>query len=467
MKTYFIHPFVLITFFALSCKGPEGPQGPAGPPGSGGVELLTDPSIQPRVLTTYPPPNSIGPYLNSPYYYSNNQMEIRFNKIMDRASVARAIVLSSPATSVFIDSSAVMSLGGDIFSFYPVELRPNSNYPYSHRWKVGETYSLRVNTPVWDINNNTLQAPFSMRFRPEPYFRVASVDPRNGSTEVSTESWVVLYFNSLVDTSLFRSISISPLVFGQWVLYRMEYDTDSLAVRFSHNGLNYNTNYTVIVAAGARDKYGNTMPQQYVTTLSTASFRVYSTYPTSGSVSYSLNPNIRVTFTGTLDTGTVRRSFRINPAASGTIPLYQNDGFTFFPDHELIAETTYTVTIDTSIRGRSGARLSAPHVFTFLTPAFQVMYTSPQNGDHNVPRGTNIYVQLNAKIDTGSVRSAVTVSGATGRFSLYEGTDSFSFYPDGSLPPNVTITVNIATSLRSKGGVRLKLPYAFSFVTGP
>src|SRR5205809_3808149 len=112
----------------MSCRGPEGPAGPTGAQGGGGIESLTDPSIQPRVMYTYPPPNSVGPY-----DFVTSQLYVRFNKIMDQSTMRRAVTLSSPGTTVRIDTNSIFSIGGDLFYIYPA----GTYYPY--RWRVSET----------------------------------------------------------------------------------------------------------------------------------------------------------------------------------------------------------------------------------------------------------------------------------------------------------------------------------------
>src|SRR5437867_1853112 len=101
---------IAVSLLAFNCKGPEGPAGPAGPPG-GGVELLTDPRVLPKVIYTYPPMNSQGPYDNF-----TNSVVVRFNKIMDIPSLRRSIQVSSPEGNVRTDSAHIYTSGGDIFT---------------------------------------------------------------------------------------------------------------------------------------------------------------------------------------------------------------------------------------------------------------------------------------------------------------------------------------------------------------
>src|SRR6516225_1288152 len=101
-----------LAILALSCTGPEGPEGPPG----NGVDGLVDPSIQPRVLGTFPPMNSVGPYDQQLPYL---RADVRFNKIMDRGSVRHALHFMSIGSTVKADTSSIYSLGDDLYYFYP------------------------------------------------------------------------------------------------------------------------------------------------------------------------------------------------------------------------------------------------------------------------------------------------------------------------------------------------------------
>jgi len=448
---------VLITVLWSACKEV---QGPTGPPGS---ESLTDPAVQPKVFYTYPPANTQGPY--DAFFYNNSQIQVRFNKIMDRVSVGRAVNLSSPHTTVRIDTGNIYSVGGDEFGIYVYD--PLSSY-YSYRWKVGETYSFTIASSAKDINGNSLLPAYAMTFAPEPYFRIRSVYPSDGATNVSLSSSIDLYFNGPVDTSIFSKITISPSVPGQW-----EYN-DSTQIYYSYylSPLKANTTYTIAVSANARDKYGNQLPQRFTSSFTTAPFQVTSTYPSNGSINVPLFNSIEVDFNSPIDTGTVRSAFKLTPTTSGYFSMYDGSSyFTFYPTNELLADTTYSVTVDTSLRSKSGDKLLAPYTFSFATVPFQVTGTYPSNGATYVDRYIRIEVDFSDRIDTGSVRGAFSMKDAMGSivvggFSSYSGINIFYFYPNSILAANMIYTATISIAMRSQGGQAIKAPYTFSFTTG-
>src|SRR5438309_1578381 len=67
-----------------------------------------------------------------------------------------------------------------------------------------------------DVNGNILSPPFSMTFKPEPFFRIVRVNPPPGVSDVAKFSLIWIYFNSAVDTSTFSRIHITPPMRGLW-----------------------------------------------------------------------------------------------------------------------------------------------------------------------------------------------------------------------------------------------------------
>ena len=345
----------------------------------------------------------------------------------------------------------------------------SNGYMYGLRWKIGEVDTLKIAPSAKDINGNSFPS-YAMTFEPEPYFRVRNVYPPNGATNVYATTNINLVFNSPVDTSIRSKIQISPSVSGSWYIYYY----DSMGVSYSYStGLSNNKTYTMTVNASAHDKYGNQLQGQFLSSFTTAPFRVDFTYPSDGATDVYPYNNIQVYFTAPIDTGTVRSSFKIFPAIAGIFSLYDgNSSFSFYPPSGFLFDTAYTITVDTTLHSRTGDKLFSPYTFSFSTASFRVSYTQPYDGAFNVYRYTSIQVSFSVPIDTGSVRGAFSIKDSTGanvggNFSMYDGNSYFYFYPSNSpLAANETYTVTISTAMQSKNGKHLKSPYTFSFTTG-
>ncbi len=440
--------FAIIVFVNLSCKETVV-----------GIDGLFDPYITPRVLYTFPPPNSAGPYDN----FTFPRMEIWFNKLMERTSVRRALSISSSLNDARIDTNNIYFDGTNRFSFY-VSDTSSSYYSPSYRWKMGVTYKLSISSAAQDVFGNHL-SPYSMMFMPEPYFRVRRIYPENGTTNWSSGS-VELYFNSKVDSSIGSFIQFSPPVSGYW--YIPSYDSSTAYFSpIQPSGFKENTTYTITMNTGAHDKYGNHLTQPFVSSFSTTSFKITSAYPYGQNIS--MSSGISISCSAAYDTGSVRKAFKIVPTTSGYFSLYDGSTYlNFYPDDGLNPETNYEVTIDTSFRSRAGGRLASAFQFSFRTEAFKVEGSYPYSNSTDVSRNLySIDVYCNAIIDTGTIRSAFSIPGITGHYYLYSGTSSFTFYPDNTpLPANTTYIATVSTALKSKNGYALKAPYIFSFTTG-
>ncbi len=455
-----------LVLLSLSCKEIQGPAGPQGPAGDA-TGSLTDPSIMPKVIYTYPPANTLGPYddfyvpaVNSATLYS--QFQLRFNKIMDRSSIRRSIAIWSSLGDVHVDTNFVISTGGDVYLINPVD----SLGIRFDRWKIGQNYNFSLSTSAKDVNGNFFQSPFVMSFEPEPYFRVRTIKPVNGASYVSVNALINILLNSPVDTSLFSSIQINPDIPGRWY-----FTGDSSRIYHANETLLNNTTYTVTIAAGAHDKHGNPLPQTFMSSFTTVPFRVDRTYPVNGATNVSLNQYMEVDFSSPIDTGTVRTAFRIIPQVNGSLYAYDGSSYFNFSHDDFLPETTYTVTVDSSVRSKRGQRLSDPYTFSFRTAPFQVVNSDPVDGSVDVNRFNTIYVYFNASIDTGTIHSSFSIKDSNnvdvaGDVYSYDGSSYIYFYPPSGFAPNAKYTGTVSTAIRSKSGYSLKAPFRFSFTTG-
>ncbi|MBS4029327.1 MAG: Ig-like domain-containing protein [Ignavibacteriales bacterium] len=443
---------VIAIIYFNSCKGPQGPAGVNGNDG------LTDPKIKPKIIYTFPAANSEGPYEDDA-----SRIQFRFNKIMDRVSVKRAITLSSSVGGIYTDSNYISASSGDIFFISPRD----SNDNFSFRYRVGQTYTVTISTLAKDVNGNYLSSPFSMTFKPEPNFRVTSISPSNGSTPSSLNSPIYIYFDSPVDTSIFSSIHIFPsIVGGSWKIVN-GYPYDSSDISFSHSGFEENTQYTITIDTTAHDKYGDKLNQQFSSSFTSTTFQIRSTYPSNGDNNVSIYNGIHVSFNDNIDTGSVRNAFSISPTVAGQFVAYYGS-FSFNPDSLFLENTQYSVTISSALKSKNGIHLPSAYSFTFTTAGFQVSETYPRNGSNDVTLDRYIRITLSNPIDTSTIRNAFSISpNVAGYFTYISNTSYFQFFPLVSFEENTEYTVGISTSLRSKRGSNLSAPYSFSFTTIP
>src|SRR2546425_1064370 len=323
------------------------------------ANLLSDPSIMPSVIYTYPQANSTGPYENF-----STSITVRFNKLMDLTSLQHAVRFSSLLGDIKEDTGSVYSQTGEVASISPVFANPTARF----LWKIGQRYSLRIENTARDVNGNNLIPPFSMTIRPEPYFRVKNVSPASGNSTVSLGSQIQLYFNSLVDTTIFSSITISPALAGTWRFSNyFGPGVDSSSIYFQPQGgaLRAATTYSVSVGSGAHDKSGYTMPDGFSSSFKTVDFQVYYTRPINGDTTVSPFATVEVYFDAAIDTSSARGAFQINPSVEGLLGYEGSvSGFSFSPILTFAEGTKYTVTIGSTMLSKGGTPIASPYSFS-------------------------------------------------------------------------------------------------------
>src|SRR5258708_3968276 len=108
---------------------------------------LRDANIKPLVIETSPPDNSRGPYENF-----GTIVQIRFNKVMDSKSLLHAVHLSSSLWDVKANSGSIATSDGVTFNIEAIRY----DSPARFWWKIGETYTLTVDSTAKDINDNAM-----------------------------------------------------------------------------------------------------------------------------------------------------------------------------------------------------------------------------------------------------------------------------------------------------------------------
>ena len=79
------------------------------------------------------------------------------------------------------------------------------------------------------------------------------------------------------------------------------------------------------------------------------------------------NSQIYMNFSALVEPSSLPAAISFNPAVSFSLEFYNNIQLTIIPDSLLMADTLYTVTVDTTIRDLWGGTMSASFVSTFRT----------------------------------------------------------------------------------------------------
>ncbi len=229
-----------------------------------------------------------------------------------------------------------------------------------------QEYRVRVDAAASDRYGNRSESSFSGRITAAPF-----VD-RNYFYDYDTIG-VPLYrgfylsFTYQLDTTTIRpAFHILPPVAGgiSFSPYFGSFDFPFRpTVEFAPN-----TRYTIRIDTTLLSQSGFHLSKEYTFAFQTGPFTVMDAYPPDQSTGVSRNTSVSMSWSGILDTASVRQSFSIVPATPGTLYLsVGSTGFIFYPANGFLANTIYTVTVNTSIRSVGGYMMSEPYTFTFTT----------------------------------------------------------------------------------------------------
>lgn len=426
---------------------------------------LTDPSVRPRLVSSYPANGGVGPFrVFSTIDPSAPHFTLQLNKLVERAAFRPEWLsvegFERPVGLLLHGDPAPEpgSLPAELTSLLAVVVydpRTSRRLPY----EVGKPYAVVVQTTLADITAQHPARTERISFMPEPYFRVLDISPADGDHTVMPYVPVVVQFNSPVNAKILPALRIAPEAAGDWRLT----GADSTIAEFQHlQPLAFGTAYAVEVAETAVDARGHALAAPWVSGFTTRPFEVVRTHPPASGAD--VRALIWIQVSGELDSASVRQAFAIAPAAAGTLQFAPLE-FAWRPAGELHSATTYTVALSTALQTPEGTALAAPFEFSFTTRPFEVDRTSPGNGDAGVFPRSAITVVCTAEVDSASMSPAFAITpAAPGTLDRSEGR-YINFYPV-HLVPSTTYTVTISTALRSRAGVPLAAPHSFSFTTG-
>jgi Bacterial Ig-like domain len=328
-------------------------------------DSLSNPGISPKVIFTNPANGTTGPFsgIDPTQNYQNPQITVQLNKLIniDRM-LSNSIMLKTEESEHYLDLVGGYS---DIFS--------NILIFNTERYLASKTYTLIIDTTLEDIHGKKLNEPHIVSFIPEPEFRLVTVYPLSDIVEPLYSPQIHLSFNSMVDSTIFNSFSISPNIIGQWSVGNNYYESDSLISIFTPSDtLLYNTEYSVSISNDAKDFNGLSVNKSYKFTFRTVPFRVrLSGYSSGvGSGGFYIFNNFGFDFNAIVDTSTVRSSISVTPQISYdfSLPYGGNNGGTRinFKEEEFLKNTKYTIQFASTMKSIYGDALEE-YSYSFTT----------------------------------------------------------------------------------------------------
>jgi hypothetical protein len=283
-----------------------------------------------------------------------------------------------------------------------------------------------------------------------------------GGSSVSIDSSVTVGFSEAMNQSSVQSaFSISPSVAGNfsWSGNTLTFDPSS--------SLQFNTIYTVTVAAAAKDAGGTAMADayswQFTTVASTNALPTVLTRTPTGTA-VSLDSSIAIGFSEAMSQSSAQSAFSISPSVAGSFS-WSGNTLTFDPTSSLQYNTVYTVTVTTAAKDSDGAGMAAKYTWQFTTEV-----NTPPTVITKTPQGSTVSIDssiaagFSEAMNQSSAQSAFSISpAAAGSFS-WDG-NTLTFDPSSPLQYDTIYTVAITTAAKDLAGAGMAAKCTWQFTT--
>jgi hypothetical protein len=288
---------------------------------------------------------------------------------------------------------------------------------------------------------------------------------------------IMIQFSDAMDwDSVKDALSISPVV---------DVDEDEFVVRsnalhiltstssWRGTPLMLNTAYSITIAAGASDIYGNQMSSPFTLGFTTGGLAIGTTDPEDGDTvipgvpMIEIRPNAPLAEQYRLSNSTVTFS----PEVTGTWEGDYSDNFEFELDIPLRSETEYQVTVD-GIRDYFDNELPEPFVFSFTTGEVRLISISPADGQVEVDPKTELRLSFTAQMDENSLESDLIISPAielhVGGWGWGYESRSYSLRAEsGFWPAGAQVSVSVPAQVTDYFGVGIANPGDATFTIAP
>lgn len=219
------------------------------------------------------------------------------------------------------------------------------------------TYVVTVGNGAKDYEGYPLQAASSFAFRTE-VFKVSWTSPYFNDQYTMLNTPIRIGCTGAIDpASVSEAISIDPPE-------GFTFSVTGNQVTFSQaNDLKPQTEYIVLINTKLRSLDGDTLVRDVGYYFRTVGFNVGYTFPSDNERVRGIS-NVRVNFTGRIDTASMYAAFVIDPPVQGRFYLWDPAALDFMSDTGFPVGT-YHCSIDTTGQSVGGYRLSEPYRFSF------------------------------------------------------------------------------------------------------
>ncbi|MEP7293866.1 MAG: Ig-like domain-containing protein, partial [Chloroflexota bacterium] len=188
----------------------------------------------------------------------DSTIQVSFNQPMDQASVEASFRLHTAESATSVPGRFTWADDGAGFMFEPDD-----------GLAIATRYVAELSTPPLSEGGAALEGQMAWGFSTVPLPAVVSTDPFDGQTDAYAGGGFTIYFASPMNPeTLEDQITIEPEPFFEFDNYYSDY-SNSYTVSFASEP---STDYTITLAAGMEDVYGNAIGRETVIEYTTAPY---------------------------------------------------------------------------------------------------------------------------------------------------------------------------------------------------
>ncbi len=226
---------------------------PAGLTTTDGATLTTDYTW--RFSTTLPEVIELFPLANAAKVKLDTPIQVRFNQPMDRPTVEEAFYLR-----LDVDADVPRTLG----TFQWTTDSTGFSFTPNERLSINAAYRAGFNTDLLSLQGTT-----EWRFSTVPLPSIIRTSPFDGETDIPPYTSISISFASPMDIdTLPDKITITPQPAREPEFFYLDWE-DAYSISFA---IEPSTQYTVEIAPGMADIYGNTINSPFVFSFSTRAY---------------------------------------------------------------------------------------------------------------------------------------------------------------------------------------------------
>jgi len=253
----------------------------------------------------------------------------------------------------------------------------------------------------------------------------------------------------------------------------------SFTYRVAQKDCYVDTTYNVTLSTTAKDTAGNTLrfplTYSFSTIQSSSTLNGIQTSPSHGDINVDLisNTGIQMTFPRNMDVASTEAAINITPEMEHIFIWPGYNQLTIYTGGSLFADTTYTISVDSTAQDLDGVSMGHPFKFSFETAEIGLRSTYPQNGqlfidlDADITMYFNTYMVRSSLQDRFHIEPSISGNLRWGTSHSTSNKTALTFFPNGSLRPNTKYTVTISAGAEDLFGSKMNKEYSFSFITRP